>query len=135
MRRGSGGLEIKLGTGAVEDEGGTVVGSGGVFCGGEGAEPLARALTWLADLGDPFAPASLSDAAVPKFVVVGATFAFAFSSSSIVGGDRCLGGSGGCGGGDGGFGFLGLRLERGHWLGPVFNLRGKMETLGYLVQR
>jgi len=134
--KGTGGLEIKLGTGTVEDEGGAVVGSGGVFCGGEGAEPLARALTWLADLGDPFAPASLSDAAVPKFVVVGATFAFAFTSGfGVIGGVRCLAGSGGRGGGGGGFGFLGLRLERGHWLGPVFNLRGKMETLGYLVQR
>jgi len=84
----------------------------------------------------------LSNAAVPKFVVVRATFAFAFTSTFVVGGVigavgsvRCLAGSGGRGGGGGGFGFLGLRLERGHWLGPVFNLRGKMETLGYLVQR
>lgn len=143
LRSGTGGLEIELGAGTVEDEGSAVVGSGSVFSGGKGAEPLARALTWLTDLGDPLAPASLPDAAVPKFVVIWATFALAFTSTFFGGGGvidavgsvRCWAGSGGCGGDDGGFGFSGLRLERGHWLGPVFNLRGKMETLGYLVQR
>ena len=66
--------------GTVEDDGGAVVGSGGVLGGGEGSKPLTSSLAWLADLGDPFAPASLSDAAVPKFVVVGATFTFALTT-------------------------------------------------------
>lgn len=124
-------MEVKLCPGTVEDDGGAVVSSGGVLGGGKCSEPLARTLTWLADLGDPFAPASLSDAAVPKFVVVGATFTFALTTiattivvvaaAAFVGtsSDRCFAGSGFCGGGGGGFGFLGLRKERGHWLvGP-----------------
>jgi len=119
-------LEVKLCPGTVEDDGGAVVGSGGVLGGGEGSKPLTSSLAWLADLGDPFAPASLSDAAVPKFVVVGATFTFALTTTDFVVGVtvRCFAGSGFSGGGGGGFGFLGLRLERGHWLvGPslVYN--------------
>lgn len=74
-------LEVELGAGAVEDEGGAVVGTSGVLGGGEGAEPLAGALARLADLGDPLAPAALADAAVAELGVVGPTFALAFSAA------------------------------------------------------
>lgn len=115
---GTGGLEVKLSPRTVEDDGGAVVSSGGVFSGGEGSEPLTGTLTWLTDLGDPFAPATLSHTTVSEFVVVGSTFAFAALAAiiGVVGGDadatttviitvvavgtvRCFAGSGGyCGG-------------------------------------
>lgn len=77
-----GGLEVELGPGAVEDEGGAVVCTGGVLGGGEGAEPLAGALAGLADLGDPLPPAALADAAVAELAVVGAPLALALPAAA-----------------------------------------------------
>lgn len=92
-----GGLEVKLSTGAVEDDSSSVIGTGRVFSGGESAEPLARAFTWLADLGDPFAPAALADTAVTELVVVWAALAFSFTGA-IGGSGRGRRGSVGGGG-------------------------------------
>lgn len=84
----AGRLEVELSPGAVENDGGAVVSARCVLGGGEGAEPLAGALTRLADLGDPFAPAALSDATVAELVVVGTTFAFTLPGGSGGGGNR-----------------------------------------------
>lgn len=92
--------------GAVEDDGGSVVGPGRVLGGGECSEPLAGPLTWLADLGDPFAPAPLPHAAVAKLVVVRATFALALSIAAVVVFGFCCRCGCGCGSGSwGGGGF------------------------------
>jgi hypothetical protein len=48
---------------AVEEERGAVVG------GCEGAEPLARPLSWLPDLRHPLAPTPLPHAAVPEVAI------------------------------------------------------------------
>lgn len=141
VRSRAGGLEVELSPRAVEEDGSTVVGSSGVLCCGEGTEPLAGSFARLSDLGDPLAPASLPDPSVPKFVVVGATFAFAFPTivtaavtdtvvaataiavavAVITVSVRCLAGSGGENGGGGGLGvFLGRVMMRlVHWLGFV----------------
>lgn len=92
-------MEIELSPGAVEYDGGSVVGAGGVLGRDEGAEPAARSFTWLADLGDPLAPASLSYSSVAELIVVGTTFAFAFSGGG--GGGAVAGGGGGRRGGMG----------------------------------
>lgn len=92
LRVGTGGLEVELGPGTVEDDGGPVVGPGGVLGGGESAKPLPRPLTRLADLGHPFPPAALAHAAVPELVVVGASLALALF---VVGFCWCCGGGGG----------------------------------------
>lgn len=82
-RRGGRGLQIEVSPGAVEDEGGAVVGSGGVLGGGESAEPLSGSLAGLSDLGHPLPPASLPHPSVPKFVVVRTTLALTFASSAF----------------------------------------------------
>lgn len=79
-------MEVKLSPGAIEDDGGAVISTGGVLGGGERAEPLAGTLAWLADLGDPFSPASLPHSAVPEFVVVGATATAIFAVTISCGG-------------------------------------------------
>lgn len=81
---------------AVEDEGGAVVGACGVLGGGEGAEPAARALAWLADLGYPLAPAALSYSSVLELAVVRSSSVFLlFGGGGAVivsgGGDGVLG--------------------------------------------
>ena len=99
-------MKIELSPRAIEYDGGAVVGSSRVLSGGESAEPLAGPFSGLTDLGDPFSPASLPHPAIPKFVVVGTTFAFAFPSAAVTvaAAVRCFARNGGCGGGDGGFG-------------------------------
>lgn len=67
--------EIEVGVGAVETPGGFVVGQGGLFGCGEGAEPEAGPLLGLADLGDPLAPGSLADAPVLAGCILGSPFA------------------------------------------------------------
>lgn len=69
-------MEIQLRLGAVEYNGCAVVGAGGVLRSGEGPEPPARPLPWLADLRDPFAPAPLAHPSVAELGVVGASLAF-----------------------------------------------------------
>lgn len=117
-------MEVELSPRTVEDNGGAVVRSGGVFGGGERPKPLARPLSRLTDLSNPFSPAPLPHTTVSEFVVVRSTFAFALTvingGVGVGGGDvvivtavavftvRCFAGSGGDGGGGGGFGdFLG----------------------------
>lgn len=106
---GRGGLEVELSSGAVQHNGGSVIGAGGVFGSGECAEPAAGTLTWLADLGHPFAPAALADPSVLELAVVGpALAAFVFSSAAAASTSGCSGGgvitTGGCGGGGGNYG-------------------------------
>ncbi|GER50943.1 hypothetical protein STAS_28276 [Striga asiatica] len=95
---GGGGLfgrgEVELGPGAVQDDGGAVVGPGGFLRGGEGAEPTARAAAGFTDLGDPLAPAPLADAAVPELGVVRS----AAGPGPLSVGDGAGGSSGGGGG-------------------------------------
>lgn len=67
--------KIEISIGAVEPGGGLIVGHGGLFGGGEGAEPEPGALLGLADLGDPLAPSALADAAVLAGGVERAAFA------------------------------------------------------------
>lgn len=62
--------EVEVGAGPVEEERGAVVGPGGVLGGGEGAEPLARALPRLPDLRHPLPPAPLPHAAVPELAIL-----------------------------------------------------------------
>lgn len=62
--------EVENGGLAFDGESGDVVGSSRHFRGGEGAEPDARFLAGLANLGDPLAPASHSDAMVVWVVVL-----------------------------------------------------------------
>ena len=82
-------MEVELGAGAVEDDGGSVVGSGGVLGGGEGAEPAASPFAGLADLRHPFSPAPLPHAPVLELAVLRPALAFAFSCAC----------DGGCSGG------------------------------------
>lgn len=65
----------KIGTGgrdgeAVEDDGGTIVCSGSVLGSGKGVEPLAGLLTWLSNLSDPLAPASLQKNSKTKILLI-----------------------------------------------------------------
>lgn len=83
MRRlGSRRLEVELGAGAVEHDRSAVVGAGGVFGGGEGAEPFPGPLPRLSDLRHPLAPAPLSDSSVAEFAVVGSSLSLAFSTAA-----------------------------------------------------
>lgn len=78
------GLEVKLGLGPVKNDGGAVVSGGGFFSGGESAEPLARAFSGLANLGDPFAPTPLPHASVSELAIVRTSFAFGTPGASRV---------------------------------------------------
>lgn len=75
--------EVELSPRSVQHGGGSVVGSSGVLCGGEGPQPLPRPLPWLSYLGNPFAPAALPYTSVSEFVVVWATLALALPSPAL----------------------------------------------------
>ena len=56
--------EVEVSFRAVESSGGVVVGHGGFLRGGKRAEPEARSLLGLSDLGHPLSPCPLADAPV-----------------------------------------------------------------------
>lgn len=71
-----------MGTGAIEDDGGSVVGTGRVLGGGEGAQPLPGPLAGFPDLGNPLPPASLPHSSVPELIVIRPSFAFTFPAAT-----------------------------------------------------
>lgn len=70
-----------MGTGAIEDDGSSVVGTGSVLGGGEGAQPLPGSLPGFPDLGYPFPPATLPHSSVPELIVIRPSFAFTFPAT------------------------------------------------------
>lgn len=109
---GGGGLEVELRSRAVQHNGGSVVGAGGVLGRGKGAEPAAHPLARLSDLGHPFAPAALADPPVLELVVVWAAFAGSVFSSAASTVGVATGGGGSGGGKGNGIGVCGGALGR-----------------------
>lgn len=107
-----------MSAGAIEDDGGSVIGTGSVLGCRERAQPLAGSLAWLPDLRYPFSPAPLPHTSVPELVVIWPSFAFTFPAAvaaitiiirSSIGAVGILSSSS-SGSGDGGFSGKVIRL-------------------------
>lgn len=89
IRERRGGLEVEVSPWAVENESRTIVRTSGILSSGEGAEPFSCALAGFADLGNPLAPASLTDAAVLVLAVVWTSLSFSFPLGGLLHRWRC----------------------------------------------